>query len=252
MKRLPRMRVIFNALNEIRSSIVFATLIICIVFVPLLFLEGLEGRFFRPLGFAYIISVMTSLLVAMTLTPALCWYLLRGKLATEHGDGIFVRGLKALYRPSLDLCLRWKRATLALAAAATGLTLWLASTFGSSFLPDFNEGTYTVSLMMPPGTSLEESERVALGVEQRLIELDGIEHVVARSGRAERDEHAEPPSNSEVEVRLAPNAEPAAVLAAIDTVLDGLPGVTTTVGQPISHRLSHVMSGTKAQIAINV
>jgi len=250
--RRSRMRVIFDASNEIRSSIVFATLIICIVFVPLLFLQGLEGRFFRPLGLTYIISVMASLLVAMTLTPALCWYLLRGKLAAEHGDAAFVRLLKRGYRPLLAFCMRWKRATLALAGALTALTIAFASSFGSSFLPEFNEGTYTVFLMMPPGTSLEESERVALGVEQRLLEVAGIEHVVARSGRAERDEHAEPPSNSELEVQIAEHADPQTVLARIDEVLAGIPGVETNIGQPISHRLSHVMSGTKAQIAINV
>lgn len=251
-ERKHRMRVIYDACNEIRSSIVFATVIICIVFVPLLFLQGLEGRFFRPLGLTYIISVMASLLVAMTLTPALCWYLLRGTIATGHGDGLFVRWIKRGYRPILRACVRFKSITLGTAGVLIALTLWFAGTFGTSFLPEFNEGTYTVFLMMPPGTSLEESERVALGVERRLLGVDGIEHVVARSGRAERDEHAEPPSNSEVEVRIAEDADPQAVLERIDEVLAGIPGVTTNIGQPISHRLSHVMSGTKAQIAINV
>lgn len=251
-QRLSRMRVIFDASNEIRASIVFATVIICIVFVPLLFLEGLEGRFFRPLGVTYMISVMASLLVAMTLTPALCWFLLRGKVAGSHGDGFVERLLKRAYRPALEFCVRAKKLTLGAAAALTIVTVLFASSFGSSFLPTFNEGTYTVFLMMPPGTSLAESERVALGVEQRLLAVDGIEHVVARSGRAERDEHAEPPSNSEIEVRMSEDADPEAVLEAIDLVLGGIPGVTTMIGQPISHRLSHVMSGTSAQIAVNV
>lgn len=251
-QRKHRMLVIFNASNEIRSSIVFATLIICIVFVPLLFLDGLEGRFFRPLGLTYMISVMVSLLVAMTLTPALCYLLLRGRLATSHGDGRLVGWLKRGYQPVLHCCLNWRKTTLSLAAMLTAAALWFASTFGSSFLPEFNEGTYTIFLMMPPGTSLEESERVALGVQQRLLEIDGIEHAVARSGRAERDEHAEPPSSSELEVRIEPDADPTLVLAEIDDALAGLPGVTTNIGQPISHRLSHVMSGTKAQIAIDV
>ncbi|MEW8254247.1 MAG: efflux RND transporter permease subunit [Candidatus Thiodiazotropha taylori] len=251
-ERRHRMRVIFDACLEITRSVVFATIIICIVFVPLLFLQGLEGRFFQPLGITYIISVMASLVVAMTLTPAMCWYLLRGRLAQVHGDSVLVRGLKRVYQPLLEMCLRFRRTTLILAAAMTVLTLVFASTFGSSFLPRFNEGTYTVFLMMPPGTSLEESERVALGVQKRLLEIEGIEHVVARSGRAERDEHAEPPSSSEVEVGIAESADPADILAKIDRVLSGLPGVTTNIGQPISHRLSHVLSGTKAQIAINV
>ncbi|MDJ0740164.1 MAG: efflux RND transporter permease subunit [Gammaproteobacteria bacterium] len=247
-----RMRVIYDACREITNSVVFATIIICIVFVPLLFLQGLEGRFFQPLAITYIISVMASLLVAMTLTPALCWYLLRGRFAGTHADGWLVRQLKRGYRPLLGVCLRFKGATLSIAALLTALTLGFASTFGTSFLPQFNEGTYTVFLMMPPGTSLEESERVALGVEKRLLEIDGIEHAVARSGRAERDEHAEPPSSSELEVRIAEDADPQTILDRIDAVLAGLPGVTTNIGQPISHRLSHVLSGTKAQIAINV
>ena len=195
---------------------------------------------------------MTSLVVAMTLTPALCSVLLRGKFSSEHEDGVFVRLLKRVYRPTLALCSRWRRATLGVAGLLTVMTLWFGSTFGSSFLPEFNEGTYTVFLMMPPGTSLEESERVALNIERRLLEVEGIEAVVARSGRAERDEHAEPPSSSEVEVRLAESADPAEILSRIDEVLAGLPGVTTAIGQPISHRLSHVMSGTKAQIAVDV
>jgi len=245
--RKSRMRVIFDASNEIRASIVFATVIICIVFVPLLFLQGLEGRFFRPLGLTYMISVMSSLFVAMTLTPALCWYLLRGKVSEQHPDAKFVRILKRAYRPLLALCLRRKKSSLSAAGLLTLVTLWFGSTFGSSFLPEFNEGTYTVFLMMPPGTSLEESERVALGTERRLLEIEGVEHVVARSGRAERDEHAEPPSSSELEVRLDPHSDPKRIRTEIDRVLDGIPGVTSSIGQPISHRLSHVMSGTKAQ-----
>ena len=250
--RKSRMRVIFDASNEIRASIVFATVIICIVFVPLLFLQGLEGRFFRPLGLTYMISVMSSLFVAMTLTPALCWYLLRGKASEQHPDARFVRILKRTYRPLLSLCLRRKKSSLSAAGLLTLITIWFGSTFGSSFLPEFNEGTYTVFLLMPPGTSLEESERVALGIERRLLEIEGVEHVVARSGRAERDEHAEPPSSSELEVSLDPNSDPKRIRTKIDRVLDGIPGVTSSIGQPISHRLSHVMSGTKAQIAIDV
>lgn len=247
------MRAIFDASNEIRSSIVFATLIICIVFIPLLFLEGLEGRFFQPLALTYMISVMASLFVAMTITPALCWYFLRGKINSDHnGDGWFAGFLKRNYRRPLELCLKWKRMTIGLAGVCTLLALLFASSFGTSFLPDFNEGTYTVFLMMPPGTSLEESERIAQNVQKRLLKIEGVDHVVSRSGRAERDEHAEPPSNSEVEVRIADQADPKEVLLRMDKVLDGIPGITTNIGQPISHRLSHVMSGTKAQIAINV
>ncbi|NRA38191.1 MAG: efflux RND transporter permease subunit [Planctomycetes bacterium] len=246
------MRVIFDASNEIRSSVVFATVIICIVFVPLLMLDGLEGKFFQPLGITYMISVIASLFVAMTVTPALCWFLLRDKVTQQHSDGFLVHFLKKIYRPSLHWCLRFKHMVLSLAALMVVATMWFSSSFGSSFLPEFNEGTYTVFLMMPPGTSLDESERLAFGVEARLLEIDGVEHVVRRTGRAERDEHAEPPSSSEVEVRVADDADPQKDLSAIDKILSELPGVTTNIGQPISHRLSHVLSGTKAQVAINV
>lgn len=245
-------RIIFDASNEIRSSVVFATVIICIVFVPLLFLGGLEGKFFQPLGITYIISVVISLFVAMTITPVLCWYLLRDKISADHGDGLVVRYIKQGYRPLLRVCLRFKELMLAVAACMVVATMWFSSTFGSSFLPEFNEGTYTIFLMMPPGTSLDESERLSLGVEQRLLDVEGIEHVVRRTGRAERDEHAEPPSSSEIEVRITQEADPKEILRSIDVILEDLPGVTTNIGQPISHRLSHVLSGTKAQIAINV
>ncbi len=250
--KIPRMRIIYEASNEIRSSVVFANIIICIVIVPLLFLDGIEGRFFKPLGITYMIAAMASLFVAMTLTPAMCWYLLKGNIEKEHQDSKFVSLLKNGYRPVLNTCLKWKKSTLSIALLLTILTIGLASTFGSSFLPKFNEGVYTVFLMMPPGTSLEESERVAIGVQKQLMEIEGVEHAVARSGRAERDEHAEPTSNTEIELRVSESGEPASILSEIDSVLAGLPGVTTNIGQPISHRLSHVMSGAKAQIAINV
>lgn len=246
------LKVIYRASNEIRSSIVFATVIICMVFVPLLFLEGLEGRFFKPLGWTYIISVMASLAVAMTLTPALCALLLKRGGVKAHSEGWCSRWVKAMYRPILNLCLKAKALTLSVSLAMTMATMALFSSFGSSFLPEFNEGTYTLFLMMPPGTSLDESERIAQNVQRELLRIEGVEHSVARSGRAERDEHAEPPSSSEVEVRLKPEMDPKVVLRDIDRVLAELPGVTTSVGQPISHRLSHVMSGTKAQVAIDI
>jgi len=247
-----RLRVIFDASNEIRSSIVFATVIICVVFVPLLFLQGLEGRFFRPLALTYIISVMASLVVAMTLTPALCRYLLRGKLREAKRESPLVRLMKAAYRPLLALCLRVRWAVVGLALLVGGLALWFASTFGSDFLPDFNEGTWTVFVTMPPGTSLDESERIALAFQEHLERFEGVAHVAARSGRAERDEHAHGPSNTEIEVGMTAEADPFAVRREIDAFLGEIPGVDHSIGQPISHRLSHVLSGTRDDIAINI
>ena len=247
-------QVIYDASNEIRSSVVFATIIIVIVFVPLLFLQGLEGRFFRPLGIAYITSILASLVVALTVTPALCKYLLRGKLGgAGHGrESFLVRWLKAAYRPTLDLVLRWRAAVVLLALVATGLSIWLASTFGTSFLPEFNEGTITVFLNAPPGTSLHESDRLAKAVDRQLVQIEGVRAVVRRTGRAERDEHAEPVSRSEIDVALKPGYRREDVLTRIDAVLAKIPGIHGETGQPISHRLSHILSGTPAAIAISV
>jgi CzcA family heavy metal efflux pump len=253
-QRKPLVRVIYDASNEIRSSVVFATVIIVIVFVPLLFLQGIEGRFFRPLGIAYITSILASLLVALTVTPALCKYLLRGRLAqTEaQADGFLVRWLKAAYRPSLRLALRWRLAIVALALLATGASLWLANTFGTSFLPSFNEGSITVFLTAPPGTSLEESDRLAQAVDRQMVGVQGVRAVVRRTGRAERDEHAEPVSRSEIDLSLQPGYSRDQVLASLDSVISKIPGISVETGQPIEHRLSHILSGTPAAIAISV
>ncbi len=260
--------VILDACNEIRSSVVFATVIICMVFVPLLFLQGLEGRFFQPLGIAYITSIMGSLLVALTVTPAMCALLFRTRFAvdapvpvddgakagagTAPHDGWLVRQLKRRYEPLLAGSLRHRGAVLGGAGLLTALSLLLASTFGTSFLPSFKEGTFTVFLMAPPGTSLQESDRLARGVEAQLARIEGVQSVTRRTGRAERDEHAEPVSHSEIEVTMQPGVDQDSVRGAIDRIVSNIPGVTTMIGQPIEHRLSHVLSGTPAAIAIDV
>ena len=252
-RRRPTMDVIFDASNEIRSPMVFATIIIVIVFVPLLFLQGIEGRFFRPLGITYIVSILASLVVALTVTPALCRYLLRNRLGRHADrDGFLVRWLKRRYEPSLRLALRFRGLVLGGAALATVLAIWLGSSFGTSFLPEFNEGTFTVFLMAPPGTSLQESNRLAVGIETRLAQIDGVRSVTRRTGRAERDEHAEPVSSSEIEVTVEPGFDKLEIRGRIDSIIANVPGVTTMIGQPIEHRLSHILSGTPAAIAINV
>ncbi|GIW74932.1 MAG: hypothetical protein KatS3mg103_1454 [Phycisphaerales bacterium] len=253
-RRTDAVRVIEAASNEIRPSMVFATIIIVLVFVPLLFLGGLEGRFFRPLALTYMISVMASLLVALTVVPAMCRFLLAAPARTARaGREAWLAGaLKRAYEPALRWTLRARRWVVLAAAAATIASLALAATFGSAFLPTFNEGTYTVFLLAPPGTSLAESDRLATQVESQLARIEGVRAVVRRTGRAERDEHAEPVSNSEIEISVHPDADRHAVRRAIDAVLAATPGVTTMVGQPIEHRLSHVLSGTPAAIAINV
>jgi CzcA family heavy metal efflux pump len=248
--------VVFEASNEIRSSVVFATVIICMVFVPLLFLQGLEGRFFQPLGIAYIVSILASLVVALSVTPAMCRLLFAKSFhagaAAEHRESALVRWLKHRYEPLLRAAIARRGAVLAGALGLAVAALAYAWSFGTSFLPTFREGTFTAFLMAPPGTSLEESDRLARGVEQRLIAIDGVSSVTRRTGRAERDEHAEPVSSSEIEVTLKEKASADDVRAAIDRVMADVPGITTMIGQPIEHRLSHLLSGTPAAIAIDI
>ena len=248
-----KLKVIFDASNEIRPAMVFATVIIALVFLPLMFLEGIEGRFFRPLGIAFVVSILASLIVALTVTPALCRYMLRiAPGMGEHRDGFLVRFLKRVYEPVVRFALRFRVMVLSLAAITTGAALWLASTFGTSFLPEFNEGTFTVFLSAPPGTSLVASDRIASSLEQQLITVEGVRSVTRRTGRAERDEHAEPVSNSEIEITVEPGYDNIDVREKISQVLESVPGITTNIGQPIEHRLSHILSGTPAAIAISV
>ena len=247
-----RIDTVRRASNEIRGPMVFATLIIILVFIPLLFLGGMEGRFFQPLGIAYIISTLASLVVAVTVTPALCRLLLTRRPVDAHDqDGFLVRGLKRAYRPTLVWCLRWKRTVVLGSMGVAIAALALATTFGSSFLPSFKEGTFTVMIMTPPGTSLIESDRLVRGVEARIAEIPGVRTVARRTGRAERDQHAEPPSSSEMNVTMDPGTQDR-VRTAIDHILAQMPGVVTSIGQPIEHRLSHILSGTPAAVAMTI
>jgi CzcA family heavy metal efflux pump len=256
--RQSKTTVIFEASNEIRPAMVFATIIIALVFLPLMFLEGIEGRFFRPLGIAFVVSIMASLLVALTVTPAMCRYLLHARPSPrEAQDGLLVRLLKMVYEPTVRTVvngwggrLRWL--VLGSAALVTALALWLASTFGTSFLPEFNEGTFTVGLYAPPGTSLAASDRMAAAIDRQLLQVEGVRSVTRRTGRAERDEHAEPVSSSEIDVTIKPGYRKEDVRSEISSILEQVPGITTNVGQPIEHRLSHILSGTPAAIAINI
>ncbi|MFT5470372.1 MAG: CzcA family heavy metal efflux pump, partial [Verrucomicrobiales bacterium] len=251
----PRLSVILDASNEIRPAMVFATAIIVLAFLPLMFLQGIEGRFFRPLGIAFAVSIVASLLVALTVTPAMCRYLMKGRKGhseSESGDAWLVRLLKRFYRPLVVWAIRFRKLVILTAVLITAGAIWLGSTFGTSFLPEFNEGTFTVGLFATPGTSLKASDRIASSVEQQLLALEGVKSVTRRTGRAERDEHAEPVSNSEIDVTVKPGFKKEEVRAQISQILESVPGVTTNIGQPIEHRLSHILSGTPAAIAINV
>lgn len=247
------LRVVYEASVEVRRAIFLATVVIILVFVPLFFLSGVEGRFFRPLGAAYMVSLGASLIVAMTITPVLCYFLLgRRESGTERGDTRVVRVLKGLYLGHLRRAMRHRGKVLGGSLALVVGALALASTYGTSFLPEFNEGSITVFLNLPAGTSLEESNRVALQIERRAGEIEGVAAVTRRTGRAEKDEHAEPVSASEVDVRLTPGADVAAVRRELQGILADSPGVTAQLGGPIAHRLSHILSGTPAAVAIKV
>lgn len=249
----PTLRVVYEASVEVRQAIFLATVVIVLVFLPLFFLSGVEGRFFRPLGTAYMVSLGASLVVAMTVTPVLCYYLFRGRLAQrESRETWVVRKLKALYIRNLRTALRLRYWVLGGSVALVLAALVLASTFGTSFLPEFNEGSITLFLNLPAGTSLEESNRVALQLERRAGTIEGVAAVTRRTGRAEKDEHAEPVSASEIDVRLEPDADVAAVRRELQAMLESAPGVTAQLGGPIAHRLSHILSGTPAAVAIKV
>jgi len=245
--------VIYAASIEVRSAIFVATVIIVLVFAPLFLLSGVEGRFFRPLGAAYVISVAASLFVALTVTPVLCYWLLGSSKSVEHGrDGWLVRVLKRAYARTLGWALRAKGAV---AVGALGLVvgaLLLASTFGSSFLPEFNEGSITLFLNTPPGTSLTESARITHQVELQVGKLPGVASVTRRTGRAENDEHAEPVSASEMDVRLKPDVKVEDVHRELVKLFAATPGLTSQIGGPIAHRLSHILSGTPAAVAIKI
>jgi CzcA family heavy metal efflux pump len=252
-ERRPRLGVILDASNEIRPAMVFATVIIVLVFLPLMFLEGIEGRFFRPLGIAFGVSIIASLVVALTVTPAMCRFLMKGNAdGAKEKDTPVVRWLKGIYVPAVRRAVRYRKIVIGAALIATLMALWLASSFGRSFLPEFNEGTFTVGLFAPPGTSLNASDRMAGAIEKQLLALEGVRSVTRRTGRAERDEHAEPVSNSEIDVTLKSGFKKEEVRANVSAILERVPGITTNIGQPIEHRLSHILSGTPAAIAINV
>ncbi len=249
----PALRVIYQASSEVRNSIVFATLIVVLVFLPLFAMGGIEGRLFAPLGVAYIVSILASLLVSLTVTPVLCAYLLPKARFLEKGDSALVRALKKRARRVYEVSLAHpgmvmaSAAVLVLAAAATVPFL------GSSFLPQFNEGTATVNVLAPPGTSLEESNRLGLLAERLIASVPEVHTVGRRTGRAEQDEHAEGVHYSELDVDFKEGGRPRGeVLADIRARLARLPGVSVSVGQPISHRLDHLLSGIRAQVAVKI
>jgi len=311
----PIMKVIYEASSEVRNSIVFATIIVVLVFLPLFYLQGIEGKIFAPLGIAYITSIIASLVVSLTVTPALCSYLLGAPKNLRHvnlkfwqkrkdsggqqiissdskvpapsprpnaspgdpflrdlagrasesagpgfsgaggeADSTLVKWLKKQDTKMLHWGLKRPKLILGIAIGLIIAAMSIVPFFGTEFLPPFNEGSFTINLSTPASTSLEEANKIGTIAEQQILKVEGVLLTARRTGRAELDEHAEPPSNSEIEVALKPDFVKSrdAVLAQIREKLDVLKGVTVNIGQPISHRLDHLLSGVRAQVAIKI
>ncbi|MDE2877054.1 MAG: efflux RND transporter permease subunit [Gemmatimonadota bacterium] len=251
LKTLPLIR---GAASEIRDPILNATLIITIVFVPLFFLTGVEGRMLKPLGYAYIISILSSLVVAVTVTPALSYLLLPGdRSIRRRREPWLVRGLEFVYERVLARALRRSGRVLVGAALLLVGTLAVVPTLGREFLPEFQEGSLTIAIISVPGTSLAESSEIGNRVERRLLGVPGVVSTARRTGRAALDEEAQGVNVSHVEARLdLAGRELAEVMAEVREELAGIAGTSITVGQPIGHRIDHMLSGTRAAIAISV
>jgi CzcA family heavy metal efflux pump len=252
----PVLRVVYEASSEIRNSIVYATIIVVLVFIPLFYMQGIEGKIFAPLGIAYITSIVASLLVSLTLTPALCSYLLGGqKKNTKEGkDSMLVRWLKKNDTRFLQYGLKNPKPVIGAAVVLVVASLSMIPFFGTEFLPPFNEGSFTINLSAPAGTSLEESNKIGTMAEKLMMKVPEVAYVSRRTGRAELDEHVEPVSNSEIEVELKKDIDRSQkeIIASIRQELGLMKGISVNIGQPISHRLDHLLSGIRAQVAVKI
>ena len=247
--------VVFHGSAEIRSSIIHATFIIMITFVPLFFLSGMEGRMLKPLGIAYLISLFMSLVVAMTLTPLLCKLLLSNEkyLSKQQKESWLSTHLSHYYGRALTWALNHKRAVLYPTVALLLGAIALLIPMGRGFLPDFNEGSLTIAAVAQPGVSLDENNKVGNLIEQELLTIPEVVSTSRRTGRGELDEHSQAPNSAEIDVQFAlSERSKEEVMADVRAKLASIPGIVTSVGQPIGHRIEHMISGTQAAIAIKV
>jgi CzcA family heavy metal efflux pump len=248
------LQVIGMASKEICTPMVNATFIIVIVFLPLFFLSGVEGRLLQPMGYAYVTSIFASLFVALTVTPVLSYYLLpKANFMKKEGDTWLVDKLKKQYKKTLDFTLKHPKTILASSLAAFVITIAVVPFLGRSFLPEFNEGSLTLSLVTLPGTSLEESNRIGNLAEQIILSHPEVKSTARRTGRAELDEHAQGVNGAELDVRFELNGKTKEeFISELRKSLSALPGTNVTIGQPIGHRIDHMLSGTRANIAVKV
>lgn len=253
--RVNKLKVIYDASVEIRSSVINATFIIIAAFVPLFFLSGMEGRLLAPLGIAFIVALFASLVVAITLTPVLCSLLLANdkRLAKEHKESWLVRKLNSLYHKLLNKALERPKVVIGTAIALFALTILLMFGLGRSFLPEFNEGSLTVSVVTMPGASLEESNKIGNEAEQLLLSVPEIQQTTRRTGRAELDEHAQGVNASEIDAPFELEERSREdFLVEVREKLAGVSSANITIGQPIGHRIDHMLSGTRANIAVKI
>jgi HME family heavy-metal exporter len=251
----PPLLVVFQASAEIRNSIVFSTLIIVLVFIPLFALSGMEGRLFTPLGVAYIVSILASLVVSLTVTPVLSYWLLpNSRVAHRKQDSFVLRGLKWVAARIIGLSLRMPKPILAAAVVVVVVSGIALSRMQSDFMPPFDEGVAQLNVLLPPGTSLQRSKEVATMVERRLQKIQGVEGFVARTGRAELDEHIIGVNMSEFIISFDPKSGRSReeVLDDIREAMADIPGIVTSVEQPLAHLISAMVSGVQAQVAIKL
>ncbi len=247
--------VVFEGSREIRSSVINATLIIMVAFTPLFFLSGMEGRLLKPLGITYIISLFMSLVVAMTLTPLLCKDMLTGEkyLTKNDRESWLSRKLSGAYGKALRWVLGHKRGTMTATALLLAGAVVVFTQMGSSFLPDFNEGSMTISAVTMQGTSLEDNDRLGQLMERELLSIPEVTSTSRRSGRGDLDEHSQATNSSELDVNFRLSDRPREeVFNDVRARLNSIPGIAVTVGQPLGHRIDHMLSGTKAAIAIKI
>ncbi|HLC83648.1 MAG TPA: efflux RND transporter permease subunit, partial [Bacteroidia bacterium] len=254
-ERLDRLKVVFNASVEIRTSIINATFIIIVAFVPLFFLSGMEGKLLAPLGIAFIVSLFASLIVSITLTPVLGSYLLADEkmLQKQHKESWLVENLQNIYTKLLEKVMRWKKTAIGVSIVLLISALALMTQLGRSFLPEFNEGSLVISVVSLPGISLEESNKLGIQVENALLTIPEIKVTTRRTGRAELDEHAQGVNSSEVEAPFElKERSREEFMQEVREKLATVSGVNITIGQPIGHRIDHMLSGTRANIAIKI
>ncbi|MBC8045501.1 MAG: efflux RND transporter permease subunit [Fimbriimonadaceae bacterium] len=254
-EQINKIKVIFDASVEIRTSIINATFIIIVAFIPLFFLTGMEGKLLAPLGIAFIVSLFASLIVSITLTPVLGSYLLASDkmLKKQNRESWLVRQLQGIYESALKSVMKIKYLLLGLSLALLIITLLVMSNLGRSFLPEFNEGSLVISVVSLPGISLEESNKIGTQVEKTLLSIPEIHVTTRRTGRAELDEHAQGVNASEIDAPFVlEDRSRDAFMEEVREKLAGVTGANITIGQPIGHRIDHMLSGTRANIAIKI